>query len=89
MNPNYFYISFIFLWCYYRRCIYDKIKSIEFVDDPILGSQILDFTIDGKPSSTAVCAMVITTVFNLIFYNDEFKSLVIIIKNILKRKVKK
>ena len=38
---------------------------------------------------TAVCAMVITTVFNFIFYNDEFKSLVIIIKNILKRKVKK
>lgn len=47
-----------------------KIKSIEFVDAPILGSQILDFTIDGKPASTAVCAMVITTVFNLIFYND-------------------
>ena len=33
-----------------------KIKSIEFVDDPILGSQILDFTIDGKPASTVVFA---------------------------------
>lgn len=38
---------------------------------------------------TAVCAIVITIVLNLIFYRNEFKSLLVIIKSVLKRKVKK
>ena len=38
---------------------------------------------------TAVCATVITIVLNLIFYRNEFKSLLVIIKSVLKRKVKK
>lgn len=38
---------------------------------------------------TAVCATVITIVLNLIFYRNEFKSLMVMIKSVLKRKVKK